>query len=299
MKKYLFALIVLVFSCKMKTVVPTTSDDFADAQDLGIVENREIDEASGMVSSYRNKGLLWTHNDSGDKNRIFSMDAGGKGTREFYIEGAINRDWEAVSVANFTEGSFVYVGDIGDNNTQYGEHIIYRAPEPEITGNTPQINTISNVQKIIYKYPDGLRDAECLLIDQVSKDIYIITKRENAKRLYRLPYPQAYNQVITAEFVQELDFSVGTVSPLYITDGNVSMDNQEIIVRNYLQIFHWRRGTNETIPEALKRTPIILPYTPEPQGEGLCFAQDGSGYYTISEENDKKILAHLYYYKRK
>jgi hypothetical protein len=299
MKKYLFALIVLVFSCKMKMVVPTTSDDFADSQDQGIVENREIDEASGMVSSYRNKGLFWTHNDSGDQNRIFSMDASGKGVREFYIEGAINRDWEAVSIASFSDGSFVYVGDIGDNNTQYGEHIIYRAPEPEITGNTPQINTISNVQKIIYKYPDGVRDAECLLIDQVSKDIYIITKRENMKRLYRLPYPQAYNQVITAEFVQELDFSVGTVSPLYITDGNISTDNQEIIVRNYLQIFHWRRNTNETIPEALKRTPIMLPYTPEPQGEGLCFAQDGSGYYTISEENDKKILAHLYYYKRK
>jgi hypothetical protein len=299
MKKYLFALIVLVFSCKMKMVVPNSSDDFADSQDQGIVENREIDEASGMVSSYRNKGLLWTHNDSGDKNRIFSMDAGGKGTREFYIEGAINRDWEAISMATFPEGSFIYVGEIGDNNAEFPTCAIYRVQEPEITSATPQSNTLKNVQKITYKYADGARDAEAFLIDQSSKDIFIISKRESSKRLYRLPYPQSFTLTNTAEFVQELTFSNGAGSPLYIVDGNVSADNQEIIIKNYLQIFYWRRGANESIPDALKRTPKIQPYFAEPQGEGLCFAQDGSGYYTLSEEGNNKTSPKLYFYKRK
>lgn len=294
MKKYLFFLFPLLSCHEMIT----PSNSFSEAQDLGVIENTEIDEASGIVASYKNVGFLWTHNDSGDKNRIFLMDNKGKGKKEFYLEGATNRDWEAIAMANFSEGSFIYLGDIGDNNAEYADCVIYRVPEPTVNSSTPQTNTLKNVQKITYKYPDGARDAECFFIDQNTKDIYIVSKRESAKRLYRLPYPQSYSQTITAEFVQELTFSVGTATPFFITDGNVSADNQEIIIKNYLQIFHWRRNTNETIPEALKRTPKTLPYTTEPQGEGVCFAQDGSGYYAISEEGPNKIPVKLYFYQR-
>ena len=294
MKKYL--LVLLCISCT-EMIMP--SDSFENSQDLGIIENNQIKEASGMVASYRNKGSFWTHNDSGDKNRIFSLEANGKGIREFYLEGASNRDWEAISMAQFPEGSFIYVGEIGDNNNEFAESAIYRVPEPEISSSTPQSNTLKNVQKITYKYSDGARDAEAFLIDQSSKDIYIISKRESSKRLYRLPFPQSYTQTMTAELVQELTFSVGSGTPFFIVDGNISVDNKEIIIKNYLQIFHWRRNTNESIPDALKRTPTTLPYTAEPQGEAVCFAQDGSGYYTISEEGPNKLPVKLYFYKRK
>ena len=298
MKRYFLPLILLACTACMEMISP--SDSFNEAQDLGVIENTTVKEASGIVASYRNKGLLWTHNDSGDANRIFSMDASGKGTREFYLEGANNRDWEAIGMATFPEGSFIYVGEVGDNNAAFSDCAIYRVAEPEITASTPKTNTLKNVQKISYKYPDGARDAEAILIDQNTKDIFIISKRESTKRLYRLPYPQSYTQVITAEFVQELTtFSMGSGTQLNLTDGNVSIDNQEIIIKNYLQIFHWRRATNETIPNALKRNPTIIPYGIEPQGEGICFAQDGSGYYTISEEGPSKTPVKLYFYKRK
>ena len=295
MKKYL--LLILCISC---TEIVTPDDSFNDSQDLGVIENiGQIPEASGIVASYRNKGYLWTHNDSGDRNRIFLLDANGKGTREFNLEGATNRDWEAISMAQFPEGSYIYVGEIGDNNATHPESAIYRVPEPDITATIAQYVTLKNVQKISFKYPDGPRDAECFLIDQVSKDIFIISKRENSKRLYKLSYPQSYTQTSTAEFVQELTFSANPGTPSYITDGNVSVDNKEIVIKNYLQVFHWRRTANETIPEALKRTPTILPYTAEPQGEGICFSQNSSGYYTISETGPNFIPTKLYFYKRK
>ena len=295
MKKYLLA--ILCVSC---TEMITPSDSFNDSQDLGVIENvGQIQEASGIVASYRNKGFLWTHNDSGDRNRIFLLNANGKGTREYNLEGATNRDWEAISMAQFPEGYFLYFGEIGDNNAVHPESAIYRVPEPDITATTAQYTTLKNVQKITFTYPDGPRDAECFLIDQSSKDIFIISKRENNKRLYKLSYPQSYTQTTTAEFVQELNFSNIPGTPSYITDGNISVDNKEIIIKNYLQIFHWRKNTNESIPDALKRTPTILPYTAEPQGEGVCFAQDGGGYYTISETGPNFIPVKLYSYKRK
>jgi hypothetical protein len=298
MKKNLLYTFLLACTSCMEMISP--ADSFNDAQDLGVIENTAIKEASGIVASYRNKGLLWTHNDSGDSNRIFSMDSNGKGTREFFLEGANNRDWEAIGMANFSEGSFIYVADFGDNAANLADYAIYRVPEPEIIASTPKTNTLRNVQKITFKYPDGARDSEAFLIDQNTKDIFIITKRDDKKRLYRLPFPQSYTQVITAEFVQELTtFSTGTVQTTYITDANVSVDNQEIIIKNYFQVFHWRRATNETIANALKRTPTVLPYNIEIQGEGVCFAQDGGGYYTISEEGTSKMPVKLYFYKRK
>jgi hypothetical protein len=298
MKKSIFICLLAFFACKKNPTPSTISDNFSTPIDIGLLENTEINEASGLIASVQNDGLLWTHNDSGDSNRIFLIDRNGQGNREFYLEGATNRDWEAISIATFTEGSFLYIADIGDNTAQYSECTIYKVQEPVVSSNTPKSNILKNVQKITFKYPDGARDAECLMIDQSTKDIYILSKRDNKQRLYRLPYPQSFNQTITAEFVQSVSFSTVFSSAFYITDGSVSSDNQEIIIKNYFQVFHWRRQSNESIPDALKRPASLLPYKTEPQGEGLCFSKDLTSFYTISEESDSKIPVHLYQSKR-
>ena len=298
MKKPVFFLLLALVACE-KSPVPSIVDDFDSTIDIGLLENPQIKEASGLIASIQNEGFLWTHNDSGDTNRVFLIDQNGKGTREFYLEGATNRDWEAISIATFPEGSFLYLADIGDNEAKYNECFIYKVAEPTISTNTPQTNTLKNVQKITFKYPDGARDSECLMIDQVTKDIFILSKRDGNQRLYRLPYPQSFSETITAEFVEAVSFSPAYSKTFYITDGNISSDNQEIIIKNYFQVFHWRRQNNESIPDALKRTATFLPYYIEPQGEGICFSKNLGSFYTISEESDSKIPVHLYQSKRK
>ena len=72
MKKYLLA-----FLCISCTEMITPSDGFNDAQDLGTIENKQINEASGIVASYRNKGLIWTHNDSGGETALYQIDSAG------------------------------------------------------------------------------------------------------------------------------------------------------------------------------------------------------------------------------
>lgn len=300
MRKLLLFLLFPFIACKnTPSLAPNTSDIFENPIDNGLLENKSINEASGLIASVQNSDYFWTHNDSGDSNRIFLIDKNGKGTREFFLEGATNRDWEAISSATFPEGTFLYIGEIGDNNAQYSSCAIYKVAEPKISTSTPQTNSLSNVQKITFKYPDGPRDAECLLIDQQTKDIYILSKREHNQRLYRLPYPQSFSQTITAEFLTEVSFSLGTNKAFYITDGCISADNQEILIKNYLQVFHWRRQTNESIADALKRPATLLPYNAEPQGEGISFSSDYSSFFTISEESDNKIPVHFYQSKRK
>jgi len=70
------------------------------------------------------------------------------------------------------------------------------------------------------------------------------------------------------------------------------------LVKNYDNVFYWKRLSGESVDEAIKRTHETLPYSPEPQGESIAFSRQGDGYYTTSEQKNK-MPQHLYFYKRK
>ena len=286
--------------------VTVTESNYAEFEDRGVIENPSLKEASGLVSSRKNVGSLWAHNDSGDQNRIFLIDSYGKGKREFKLLGAENRDWEDMGIVSEADGSAtIYLADFGDNNANYSSYSLYWCKEPEVDSNTPLAHTITQVSKLTFTLSDGPRDMECLLVDQKTKDIFIISKRENSKRLYKI----AASSVVAggtakAEFIRELNFSkpISTdarlITAAYITGGSISPDNSEILIKNYLEIFYWKRKTGETISDALSRTPKTVPYKMEDQGEGIAFAADGNGYYTISELGSSGPVR-LYFYKKK
>ena len=286
--------------------VTVTESNYAEFEDRGVIENPSLKEASGLVSSRKNVGSLWAHNDSGDQNRIFLIDSYGKGKREFKLLGAENRDWEDMGIVSEADGSAtIYLADFGDNNANYSSYSLYWCKEPVVDSNTPLANTITQVSKLTFTLSDGPRDMECLLVDQKTKDIFIISKRENSKRLYKI----AASSVVAggtakAEFIRELNFSkpISTdarlITAAYITGGSISPDNSEILIKNYLEIFYWKRKTGETISDALSRTPKTVPYKMEDQGEGIAFAADGNGYYTISELGSSGPVR-LYFYKKK
>ncbi len=265
--------------------------------------NIEIDEASGMVASHRNPSHYWVINDSKDLNRMFLVNQDGQGKAEFSLLGLKNRDWEAMGRwQNRTGQTYLYVADIGDNFAQNPTYQVHRFLEPSLKLTDPLRHVIKDTQTLEFSLPDGSRDMECMLIDQVSGDLYFITKREDRKRLYRLPTIAFSSQGIqTAQFVQELSFSIPTsdlslLKQLYfITDGNVASSNEEIIVRNYLEIYYWKKKKHESIAEVLRRKPRIVPSILEPQGEALAFDGFNKGYATISEIASLSSPAHLYY----
>jgi len=285
--------------------------NYAEYEDKGVIENPSLDEASGLVASRKNAGYLWSHNDSGDGSRIFLLDGYGKGKREFKLQGAENRDWEDMGIVSETDGSAtLYLADFGDNNAVYSSYALYWCKEPVVDANTPLMNTISQVSKLTFTLSDGARDMECLLVDQKTKDVFIISKRETNKRLYKIPASSLVaGGTAKAEFVRELAFSkpLSTdsrfVTAAYITGGSISSDNSEILVKNYYEVYYWKRKTGESISDALSRAPKTVPYKMEPQGEGITFAADGNGYYTISETDKSGTPpfppVHLYFYKKK
>jgi hypothetical protein len=272
---------------------PGSSDQFETTPERVAIAAGIIDEASGLAPSYSMNGSLWTNQDSGRPNSLYLISKDGKSIKEFNVPGTTNRDWEDVAIGPGPANgvNYLYIGDIGNNNSPISATgTIYRVPEiNDINGSFNQ----SNVEKITFSYPDGPRDAEALLLDPVSKDIFIISKESTNTGIYRLAFPQSTSETIAAE-------KVGTVpSVSTVTSASVSRDGSEMILRTYLAAYNWKRTQGESVGQTLmKAATKQLLVALEPQGEGICFAADGNGFYTLSERSNAASVT-LNYYKRK
>ena len=98
---------------------------------------------------------MWSHNDSGDDNIIYALNLRGEHLGIYTIEGVDARDWEDMAVGpGPDEGeSYIYIGEIGDNYSQYDEKYIYRIPEPDVNADQePVETTLTGVETITYQY---------------------------------------------------------------------------------------------------------------------------------------------------
>lgn len=261
----------------------------------GALDNPEIDEASGLAASIANPGMFWTHNDSGDEPRIFLIDGQARNTAVVRLDGISNRDWEDISVGPGPEAgkSYIYVGEIGDNRARDNYKFLYRIEEPALPQGSSRLDTtIHTIDSIKFTLEGGPRDTEALIVDPLTQDIYIFSKNEKKSiRMFRLPHPQSTSAVTQAQYVMSIPL-------VKICAADISPDGSEILLKNYTHVYYWRREENESISEALKRSPASLPYTTEPQGEAVTFDRGGKGYYTLSEENNNK-KPYLLFYERK
>ncbi|MEF3695173.1 MAG: hypothetical protein V3576_07490 [Candidatus Cloacimonadota bacterium] len=251
----------------------------------------EIDECSGLAMSIRNPGLLYVHNDSGGSPTVFVLNPEGGLQHKLSLEGARNRDWEDIAVGPGPETgrSYVFVGEIGDNNARYEHVAIYRFPEPSLIG-ADSLVIINSFDTLRIEYEDGPRDVEALFVDPRSKDIYLISKREAEVGVYRVAYPQSTTELNTATKIATLPYN-------WVTAADISPRGDKILVKTYTNAYRYKRGKRQSIAEALSRNPKALAYTIEPQGEAICFDQDGKGRYTLSEKHEGVELQ-LYYYRK-
>ncbi|MDP7028090.1 MAG: hypothetical protein QF380_06765, partial [Candidatus Marinimicrobia bacterium] len=281
-----------------------TNSIFGEQQNWGLIDLDEINEASGIVASRKNGNVFWTHNDSDGENCVYAFNQNGENLGQYYLSNCTLRDWEDIAIGpSEIDGEFfIYVADIGDNYAQYNEKNIYRFIEPNVDSNQqPQIFTISEVETISFVYPDQPRDAETILVDPLTQDIYVVSKREEFVNLYRLPYPQSTIDVIIPDLTMSLDIypeedNEGELAS-WVVGGDISSDGLEILLKSYAHIFYFNRNSNQTIEYALSQPPLQVPYFIEPQGEAVAWHHQGFGYFTLSEETFG-IDAHLYFYPR-
>src|SRR6476660_1451271 len=224
---------------------------FVDFPKLFPVAPGVIDEASGIADSYENPGFLWVELDSGNPPVLHLLKHDGSHGKSIFLKGATNRDWEDLALSSGPDESkkYLYIAETGDNNLAHSQYAIYRVIEPKST-----VDTVSNIDKISFKYPDGSHDAEAILVDANTKNIYILTKRDKLSKLYKLEYPHyTTSEVNIATFVMDLPYK-GVVS------AAMSPAQDEIVIKTYSKIYYYTRNTGESIEQALSSSYQVLPY---------------------------------------
>jgi len=243
-----------------------------------------VDETSGIADSRRNAGNLWVIQDSRRPPELSLLSHKGVASGKVHIKGINNRDWEDMFLGKGPNASldYIYIGDLGDNYFIRSEYFIYRLPEP-----AAGTDTVFNAETIRFRYSDGPHDAEAMLQDGATGNIYIITKQEAQAGIYELVYPQSTTELNTAEPVGKLPFTS-------VVSAATQPDQGGLVVKTYTNIHYYARQAGETVTAALARPSQLLPYEIEPQGEAVSFSLDGKGYFTLSEKGLGEIR--LYYY---
>jgi hypothetical protein len=270
---------------------PTGSTLFEERKQLSELTDPRLKEPSGLAASAMNPGLLWTHNDSGNKPEVFLIDEGLNIMLTCRLKGVLNRDWEDITVGPGPKKgkNYVYVGDIGDNLGIFSLKYLYRFEEPVLKQGQTEI-TITDFDTIVFKLEDGARDTEALLINPVNQNLYVVSKRGAPASVYELSTTNNANDTLVARKITSLPYS-GIVA------GCFSADGKELLLKNYQHVFYWKI-INGGLKKSLEQNPSSLPYSEEPQGEAITFERNGSGYYTLSEKL-KDYKTYLYFYKRK
>lgn len=264
-------------------------------QALGALKTDKLIEISGLVESRRNIGVLWLHNDAGDSPRLFAVGLAGNLLAEVAVPGAKAEDWEDVAMGPgpLAAKPYLYIADTGDNAANRDQVTVYRAPEPLIDPGLSGVQTsLEQVESFAFRYPDGPRDAEALMVDPLSGDLFVVSKESDGKsKLYRAKAPLQPGSAVELAKVGKLEFGKGLlVGDELATAADIAADGLHFAIRTRDHAFEWPRLPGESVPQALFAAPCVLPLKSEDQGEALAYAADGSGFYTVSEGKGSKIL---------
>ena len=173
---------------------------YKDHQELGPLATgtgtQELDEASGLVIGRTHPGVLWTIEDSkgggtpSQNERLYANNkTNGADLGYFTLDVPDNHDWEDLAYFDDNGTDWIYIGDIGDNDIGDNVQTIYRVEEPTSeptsSGNHGTI-AAADIDRIMIDYPMDKPDAEAMMVDPDTGDIYIVTKREDQRDVAHL-----------------------------------------------------------------------------------------------------------------
>ncbi len=166
----------------------------------GDIESIDLKESSGLASSTRRKGVLWSINDSGSDPEIFALSESGAHLGKWSVAGVESNDWEGMDSFKVNDRHYLLIGDTGDNFRARKEVSFLVLEEPLLDQVDRQV-TVSWQTK--FGFPDGPKDVEAVAVDLQGKRAIFLNKRELPLRLYGVPlFP--VEEKITAEKIAQL-----------------------------------------------------------------------------------------------
>lgn len=276
-----------------------------DAQFNGWVDEPHLDEISGIFAlrNENNAGNLITCHDS-DSEYMYVINSNGELVSSINLN---NRSWHDVEeVTGYTDPdtneNFIILCEFGDNPATKDLKNLYRFVEPDI--DSGEIN-IGFYDTIAYRLPEDVElekgtnrgDFEGAFACPRDGKIYLFTKRMPQNYIFSLPIQEDYDGILTATFEGVMSSYVsaeegGIISPANCVGAALSQDGNHALIKTYNRIYQFERNGDETLANTLIngmpstiQSYVGLGPAPgqEPQGESVCFNNDDTYIFTVSE----------------
>ena len=270
------------------------------AQVVGSIQNTNVKESSGLIASRATPGAYWTHNDSGDGPFIYALNAEGQPMGTWRVTGSEADDWEDISIGPGPEAgkSYLYIGDIGDNDLARKEITIYRVLEPKpdatLSGSTKKNpEATESAEKITLRYPDQKHDAEALLVHPQSGAVYIVTKEALGNpTVYEAAAPLSTTEPITLKSLGEL--KIRSLFGGVITGGSISPDGKRVALCDYFQAYELSLpAESQNFNDIWKQRLVSFNFGKREQGESITYRLDGQAVLGTSEGKRAQVVEAL------
>jgi hypothetical protein len=263
---------------------------FGSAVALGNLNTFDVWEASGLIASRQNPGVLWSHNDSGYPGTVFAFFTNGTLLARWTVPGVFSGDFEDIAVGPGPSPSYqyIYLGDIGDNFLARTSIRILRFPEPGVDhfhSDAPPQGYVPRWEEITLSYPagDGPYNCEGMFVDPWTGDLFLFTKLDTTSRVFRATRSQFDSgEPVTLQFALEIPFR-------RVSAADISPDGSMILVRRGAAVSLWTRAPGQSVEGALAGSSTSLGIATEPNGESIAFAANNDGFYTLSEGYQEPI----------
>ena len=264
---------------------------------IATLKDASISESSGLVASRSTPGAYWTHNDSGDGPFIYAFGARGNSLAVFRVTGAQARDWEDISIGPGPQHgkSYLYIGDIGDNREARADIVVYRVVEPTVVASTKPSTKKSpqatdQAEAIRLRYPDGKHDAETLLVNPTSGNIYVVTKVALLNPVvYEAAAPINSGKVITMRRIGEI--KVPSLFGGVLTGGSVSPDGRRIAFCDYFSGYELALPAGaRDFNDIWKERMTSFDLGKRQQGEAIAYRLDGKAFLATSEGKQSALI---------
>lgn len=258
---------------------------YQEGAEIARLANPEIRESSGLAASRCSPDVFWTHNDSGDKPRLFAFNLKGEDLGAYAVQ-AQATDWEDMASFTLNRKHYLLVGDIGDNATNRPSRALLVVEEPRAAGKPGHTQSLHLAARLEYTYEDGPRNCEAVAVDSQRREVLLVSKTAEAQcTAYVLPLLLGSSSRKTA-----VARAIGTLNIPMTTAMDLSDDGLRAIVLTYGDAYEYTRSATEDWKAAFARPPRTVRMPPRAQGESICYGSDGRTLYLTSEKAPSPLL---------
>ncbi len=260
------------------------------------LDSTQLSELSGLAPSYQHRGYYWAHNDSGDRPRLLLLKPGEQTLGIAPVSGANAHDWEDMASFSDASGSYLLVGDTGDNFARRPLIDIYLLRE----GGSITAPSALLLRRYSLVFDGGPRDVEGLAVDAQQRMVYLLSKREAHPQLYRFSLDALpdHNIVLTAlGAVTSLPSKArhrpqreGRISLHSPTGLDFAADGRGAVISTPIESYYFHRQANQSWLAALNSEPSPLRAPVLRQVEAIAFSADGQAIVLGSEGRPTPLL---------